>query len=114
VILDADRALVVQPDVLFVSAPRTGIIRDYIWGAPDLVVEVASRRSERRDRTIKLSWYRRYAVRECWLVYPDSRTVVVADLAAPARPAFSRFKGDERLKSAVIPALDLMAGACFR
>jgi Uma2 family endonuclease len=29
---------------------------------------VASPSTEHRDRTIKLAWYRKYGVRECWLV----------------------------------------------
>ena len=60
VILDRERALVLQPDVLFVAAERLGIIRDQVWGAPDLVVEVMSPGTEQRDRTQKLEWYRQY------------------------------------------------------
>ena len=113
VVLDEQRALVVQPDVLFVSEARREIIRHQVWGAPDLVVEVASRRTARRDRTTKLGWYRRYGVRECWLVDPDRRTVTVVDLTAKGRGAVARFKGTERLRSAVLPAFDEPADSCF-
>src|SRR6185295_7657912 len=58
VILDRDRNLIVQPDVVFISTARLSIIRDQVWGAPDLVVEVLSRSTARYDRTQKVEWYR--------------------------------------------------------
>lgn len=113
VVLDADRALVVQPDVLFVAKDRLHIVRNQVWGAPDLVVEVASRGSIRRDRTTKLGWYRRYGVRECWLVAPNLHRVVIADLTRTGRQAFRFHVGDDRLQSAVLPLLDEPASRCF-
>ena len=113
VILDTRRGLVLQPDVLFVSRERTHLIRDQVWGPPDLVVEVVSRRTVIRDRTTKVSWYRRYGVRECWIVEPPSRTVIVINLAVRGRRGFRFFTGDDRVASAVLPGLDLPAAEYF-
>jgi Uma2 family endonuclease len=68
VVLDRDRDLILQPDVLFVSTARLSIIRDQIWGPPDLVAEVLSHSTQHCDRGDKLDWYQQYGVRECWLV----------------------------------------------
>ena len=78
VVLDAGQSLIVQPDVLFVSVERTSIIRNQIWGAPDLVVEVSSPGSAAHDRTDKLGWYRQYGVRECWIADPAAGTITVS------------------------------------
>jgi Uma2 family endonuclease len=101
VVLDEHQALVVQPDVMFVSHARGGIIRDFVWGAPDLVVEVASKWTKRYDSTTKLAWYRQYGVRECWLVQPDPRTVVVVRFQPGTGSA--SFSRDERVRSEVLP-----------
>jgi len=71
--------------VLFVSAARTSIIRNQVWGAPDLVVEVLSESSQDYDRGEKQLWYRQYGVREYWRVelYRERVTVVDFTLAAP-------------------------------
>ncbi len=113
VVLDKEKALVVQPDVFFVSSMRAGIIREVVWGAPDVVVEVASRRSVLRDRTTKLDWYRRYGVLECWLIDPSRQLVVVADLKKRGRAAFRRFSRDESVKSGVFPLFDQPARSFF-
>jgi Uma2 family endonuclease len=113
VILDRDRALVVQPDLVFISQARAHIVRDRIWGAPDLVVEVLSPRTARRDRTIKLGWYRRYGVRECWLVDARARRIEVVDLTAP--PGEPRVFGeDDSLRSGVLLTLRLQLRETFQ
>ena len=111
VVLDAEAALVVQPDIVFISHARRDIVRDRIWGAPDLVVEILSPSTARRDRTIKLAWYRRYDVRECWLVDLASRAVEVVELRSttPAR----RFIGPEPIRSSVLPRWTLSTDRIF-
>jgi Uma2 family endonuclease len=110
VILDEPNAVVVQPDVVFVSTERVGIIRNQIWGAPDLVVEVISPRTARRDRTSKLKLYQRYGVREYWIV--DDRSVTVVALQAEGARK-RRLAGGARVRSAVIAGFQLPARSFF-
>ena len=111
VVLDRERALIVQPDVLFVSADRLSIIRDQIWGAPDLVAEVPSAGTESHDRVEKLAWYRQYGVRECWLVEPPTRTIAIHVFGAA--PEVRRAGGVERIRSSVLPELRASAFGLF-
>lgn len=67
VVLDHGRALVLQPDLLFVSAARRDIVRERIYGAPDLVIEVLSPRPRIGGLDERVNWFARYGVREIWL-----------------------------------------------
>lgn len=96
VILDRDRGLVVQPDLLFVSSAREEIVGDKILGPPDLVVEVLSPRPRIGELGERVEWFARYGVRECWLVDIvrkqmvvltfDAGRVATRTLASPDRP----------------------------
>ena len=68
----------VQPDLLFVSKERLHIITaDNVQGAPDLVVEIRSESTARRDWTVKRELYARHGVKEYWIVDSDATTVSV-------------------------------------
>jgi hypothetical protein len=85
--------------------------RDRIWGPPDLVVEIVSPHTERRDRTTKVGWYRNYGVRECWLITATHHWVEVIELqsTSPAR----LFWGPQRLRSTVLPDWDVPVQQIF-
>ncbi len=103
VVLDRERALVLQPDIIFVSAERAHIITDQVWGAPDLVVEVLSPRTAKRDRTRKLEWYREYGVKECWLVDDHAGEITVIRLDKGAEARGRTYRGRQRFHSRVLP-----------
>lgn len=112
VVLDPRRCLVVQPDIVFVRRDRLEIIRDRIWGPPDLVIEVLSPGTAHRDRTTKLRWYRRYGVRECWLITRHRREIEVFRL--DVRPVeHTAIAGADRIRSSVLPDWNQRAADVF-
>jgi len=50
---------------------------DAIYGAPDLIVEVLSPSTSKRDRGYKKEIYGKYGVREYWLVDTTNRTIEI-------------------------------------
>jgi len=112
VVLDAERALVVQPDILFVATEHLSIIRDQVWGAPDLVVEVLSPGTESRDRNEKLGWYRQYGVREYWIVDLAEECVTVVDFPAGAADA-RVFDRSSTMRSSILPEFEAAVHVIF-
>ena len=69
---------VVQPDILFVSNEREHIRTPAnIQGAPDLIVEILSPSSSRRDWRDKRELYASHGVKGYWIVDPTNRIVWV-------------------------------------
>jgi Uma2 family endonuclease len=69
---------VVEPDLLYVSnARRTVLTAKNVQGAPDLVVEIGSPSTRRRDEKLKHQLYERFDVTEYWVVDPDVDVVRV-------------------------------------
>jgi Uma2 family endonuclease len=66
---------VVQPDLIYLSPDRRSFLQDRINGAPDLLVEILSPGTARRDRGEKLELYARSDVREYWIVDPAEKHI---------------------------------------
>ena len=113
VVLDAPRNLVVQPDILFVSAERDEIVGDRIWGAPDLVIEVLSPHPRIGRTEEKVTWYARYGVRECWLVDFGRRQLVVLALQDGRVAQRALFDAADYVQSAVLDGLRLRPADVF-
>ena len=88
-------------------------MRDRIWGAPDLVIEVLSPGTRRRDSRDKRRWYRQYGVREYWIIDPILQMIEVIPFCAP-RARGRVFRGLQPVASHVLPAFAVPAKEFFK
>ncbi len=107
---------VVQPDLLFVSYERRGIItRENVRGAPDLVVEVLSPGSVSRDWREKMDVYAEHGVREYWIVDPDARRAwVMTRSEAGGFDEAGNYGVGDALESVVLEGFDLDLAEVFQ
>lgn len=74
-----DDSNVLEPDIMWISAHESSAIigERHIIGAPDLVVEVFSPSTLKRDKTQKFTLYEKHGVREYWMVDLETEQVEV-------------------------------------
>jgi Uma2 family endonuclease len=108
VISDSD---VVEPDLLYVSRERATdiLIPQHVRGAPDLVIEIASKGTRKRDETIKRALYERAGVSEYWVVDPEIDVVRVYRRVGQGfkRPVELRRDAGDTLTTALMPDLQI-------
>ena len=104
----------VEPDLVFVSNARSAIVTaQNIQGAPDLIVEVLSPGTERRDRREKHSLYERFGVPEYWVVDPEEDTVAVFRIREGKYPDPLVLGKSGSLTSPFLPGLSIPVASFF-
>jgi Uma2 family endonuclease len=107
---------VVQPDLLFVSAARAAIVtEDNIQGAPDLIIEILSESSRKKDEVIKRKLYERFGVQEYWVVDPELEIVKVFRLAQQkyGRALELSKESNDVVTTALLPGLSFAVSEIF-
>jgi Uma2 family endonuclease len=108
---------VVEPDLLYLSNERAAQVMTSknVQGVPELVVEIASPSTRRRDETIKRRLYERSGVSEYWFVDPELDVVRVYRTGAKGfemAMELSREAGDV-LSTSLLPGLELPLARIF-
>ncbi len=105
---------VVEPDLLFVAQGRLGIVTaDNVQGAPDLVVEIISAGSRKRDVITKQHMYERHGVPFYWLVDPEEETLRVLELKDGAYGEPIALKAGQQLGCALFPGITQAVAELF-
>jgi Uma2 family endonuclease len=105
---------IAQPDLIFIANENRKIIRDgFVFGAPDLLVEVLSESTGRRDKTLKKSMYERFGVKEYWTVDPIYRTVDQFLLVDGRYQFMDTLSEDHMLKSPQFECIHIKLSSIF-
>lgn len=102
-----------QPDVALIHRDRFSEIvkRRGIVGAPDLIVEILSPSSVKRDKESKMRSYARYGVPEYWIVDPANEAIeqYVLDDGGYRLPKV--YAGDDKVQSDHVPCASVSISA---
>jgi Uma2 family endonuclease len=107
---------VVQPDLLFVSAERAAAITEAnVQGPPDLIVEILSDATRKKDEVTKRKLYERFGVSEYWIVDPELEIVKVFRLSGHqyVRTAELSTEARDALTTPLLPKFRLPLGDLF-
>jgi Uma2 family endonuclease len=103
-----------EPDVCFWGTAKAAKFKpkQMRFPAPDLVVEVLSRSTERTDRTIKFEDYAAHGVAEYWIVDPRKRTIEQYLLSGEQYELALKVR-DGTVRSRAIKGLEIPVRAVF-
>src|SRR5690625_1535069 len=89
-----------QPDIVLVNRQRIDILTNRgIEGSPDLVVEILSPSSLKRDKVDKLKTYAHYNIPEYWIVDPTSEILEQYVLTKDHYEIINVFQEDDQINS---------------
>jgi Uma2 family endonuclease len=97
------------PDASVIAKSRLTPRKDkYIHGAPELAIEVVSPTDTATRLKAKVDAYLQNGSRTVWVVYPDSRSVVVF-----AGDVARELKLDQRIEDPILPGFSVPVSAFF-
>ena len=103
-----------EPDICFFKKSKAKKFKDdqSIFPAPDFVVEVLSKSTEKRDRGIKFEDYEAHQIKEYWIIDPKIKSV--EQYILKNKKYILVKKSDEGiLKSEVVPNFEIPIEAVF-
>ncbi|MBF0459657.1 MAG: Uma2 family endonuclease [Nitrospirae bacterium] len=98
-----------QPDILFIKKENEAIIQDWIRGVPDMVCEIVSPWSYKKDMIVKRAIYEKYKVPEYWIVVSELLVIEVLTIEVGRYRTHSigDIEGDGVVTSKVIEGLQV-------
>jgi Uma2 family endonuclease len=104
-----------EPDICFFKKEKAVKFKEgqKLFPAPDMVVEVLSRSTEKYDRGIKLEDYALHGIKEYWIIDPRQRTIEKYLLKNNTYQLDEKVHQDNIISSNVIKGFTIPAKAIF-
>jgi Uma2 family endonuclease len=100
---------VVEPDLVYISNARESVLTEMnAQGAPDLVVEVLSKTTEKTDRTIKLKLYGKFGVQEYWVIDPEGPSAEIYRRGEEGLGLVAKLSAVNALASPMLPGFSVL------
>jgi len=96
-----------QPDILFIKNENSSIEQDWVRGVPDMVCEIVSPGTYKKDTATKKKIYEKYRVPEYWIVIPELRTIEVLTIENDKYEQYSFAELEGVIMSKVIEGLQI-------
>ncbi len=109
---DNDIDTVVQPDIFVVCDPSK-LDKRGCKGAPDLIVEILSLSTGKKDLNEKKRLYEENGVKEYWVIHPSDGTLVQFELISHKYEHIGIFASGEMVYSKTIEGFQLDLGCVF-
>jgi len=94
-----------QPDFIYITEERRDIIKDYIYGAPNFVVEILEPKNAYYDLRPKKDAYEKYGVNEYLIIDPFQKNADLYVLKDGAYYLDQKAQKNQRLSSVMLPNL---------
>ena len=103
-----------EPDVCFFNKRKSAKFKDdqKFFPVPDLIVEVLSKSTEKRDRGVKFQDYQAHGVTEYWIISPTEKTIEQYILEGEEFKLITKSKTGE-ISSEAIEGLNFSVSALF-
>ena len=89
--LDCDEKTMIQPDIAVVCK-KERLVKQGVFGAPDMIIEITSPSTRKRDFSKKMAKYLDAGVREYWIVDLQKRKVVTYFFEDDSAPSLYTFQ----------------------
>ena len=107
-----------EPDISFWGSEKSALFQEnqLLFPAPDFIVEILSKGTERNDRGIKMTDYAFHGVQEYWIIDPKQQTIEQYYLPLSNSTVYAllhTYRKGEAIESRVITGFTIPVAAVF-